>query len=206
MKRFIFLTFGFLGWAFFEMSGGVDFQPASARIAASDDEPSLVIQKVAADRTRNVVEPAVISRAVASAPIAPTPASFVPGSSSGNASEVQNVSVSLTSLRTLDDNVAKPGNNDITANTAPIVIPSLIAPGDTETTLIEVGSDTAIRSVSGNRVNVRGGPGTDYQVVTKLGRGDSVEVIHDNGDGWVKMRSLGGGQEGWMANFLLSSG
>lgn len=130
----------------------------------------------------------------------------MPGSSSGNASEVQNVSVSLTSLRTLDDNVAKPGNNDITANTAPIVIPSLIAPGDTETTLIEVGSDTAIRSVSGNRVNVRGGPGTDYQVVTKLGRGDSVEVIHDNGDGWVKMRSLGGGQEGWMANFLLSSG
>tara|TARA_R100000935_G_scaffold6949_2_gene15028 strand:- start:1709 stop:2329 length:621 start_codon:yes stop_codon:yes gene_type:complete len=206
MKRFIFLTFGFLGWAFFEMSGGVDFQPASARMTANADEPSRAIQKVAADEPKNVVEPAVISRAVASASIAPTPAAFVPGPSAGNAAEVQNVSVTLTSLRSLNGNVATSDNANSNANNAPIVIPSLIAPNDAETTLVEVGSEGVIRSVSGSRVNVRGGPGTDYQVVAKLGRGDSVEVIQDNGDGWVKMRSLGGGQEGWMADFLLSNG
>ena len=30
-----------------------------------------------------------------------------------------------------------------------------------------------------------------------------VEVIRDNGDGWVKLRVLDSGRVGWMADFLL---
>ena len=30
MKKFIFLTFTFLAWAFYEMSGGDEFQPQAA--------------------------------------------------------------------------------------------------------------------------------------------------------------------------------
>jgi uncharacterized protein YgiM (DUF1202 family) len=66
----------------------------------------------------------------------------------------------------------------------------------------EVGLD--IRTVSGNRVNVRGGPSTNFSVVSKLIRGDAVEILEDNGNGWVKMRSVLTGEEGWMADFLLS--
>ena len=36
MKTFILLTFGFLGFAFYQMSGGADFEPASARLATLD--------------------------------------------------------------------------------------------------------------------------------------------------------------------------
>ena len=40
MSRFIFLSFAFLGWAFYEVSGGPDFQPRiSAAVAAT--EPSV---------------------------------------------------------------------------------------------------------------------------------------------------------------------
>ena len=34
MYKFILVTFGFLTWGFYEMSGGADFEPASARLAA----------------------------------------------------------------------------------------------------------------------------------------------------------------------------
>ena len=90
----------------------------------------------------------------------------------------------------------------------PAIIPSLIVP-TTETTQVTVTSTASfddIRTVSGNRVNVRGGPGTDFGIVTRLVRGDEVEILEDNGDGWVRLRLLGGGTEGWMADFLLTDG
>lgn len=64
-----------------------------------------------------------------------------------------------------------------------------------------VGTD--IRQVTGNRVNMRAGPGTNYAVVAQLIRGDEAEVLIDDGTGWVQLR-LQGGQTGWMADFLLS--
>ena len=63
-----------------------------------------------------------------------------------------------------------------------------------------------VRIVSGTRVNVRGGPGTNFDVVSQVIEGDAVEVLDDNGDGWVRMRSVDGGPEGWIADFLLVNG
>ena len=63
-----------------------------------------------------------------------------------------------------------------------------------------------MRSVTGRSVNVRGGPGTDFSVVSRMTRGDQVEVLQDPGNGWVQMRPVGGGTTGWMADFLLSNG
>ena len=60
-----------------------------------------------------------------------------------------------------------------------------------------------VRIVSGDRTNVRGGLSTDYKVVGRLTRGVEVEVLDDNGDGWIEMRSLDGVTFGWMAEFLL---
>ena len=65
-----------------------------------------------------------------------------------------------------------------------------------------VGTD--IRLITGNRVNMRSGPGTSYDVVAQAILGDEAEVIFDDGSGWVQLR-LAGGQTGWMADFLLSN-
>ena len=67
-------------------------------------------------------------------------------------------------------------------------------------------SASDVRNVTGRSVNVRGGPGTNYSVVNRLVRGDQVEVLEDPGDGWVRLRPVGGGPVGWMADFLLSEG
>ena len=40
MSRFIFLSFAFLGWAFYEVSGGPDFQPRISAAVAATEIPS----------------------------------------------------------------------------------------------------------------------------------------------------------------------
>ena len=213
MKKFILLSFGFLGWAFYEMSGGADFEPASVRMAHLNPvtETELV---AAAPSTAATMQEVVVADA--------SPA-FVDTDPPLN-NDVTRVSLNLTTLEdvlaeadpvgTVAEEVGAgvPVNVGVTLTSAdtPAIIPSLIAPNDTggavqEASLI-TSSSSDLRTVSANRVNVRGGPGTDFGVVTKLVRGNEVEVIQDNGDGWVKMRPVDGGPEGWMADFLLVGG
>ncbi|QUJ75729.1 SH3 domain-containing protein [Sulfitobacter albidus] len=197
MKTFIGLTFAFLAFAFYEMSGGSEFEPASARIEAQ--APVATAEAAPAPKIG-------ITRTAA---VAPEP-------------QVTRVALNLTNLQDATEAAtapdaskitATPGNNDVqitpvaldqgdanaTEESPQIILPSLIA-----TTPEAPRGD--IREVSGNRVNVRGGPSTDYGVVGKLTRGDAVRVLEDNGNGWVLMEAVNGGTEGWMAEFLLTSG
>lgn len=219
MKKFILLTFGFLGWAFYEMSGGADFEPASERMARLNpvDEAEVVADATPIETPDEPV-------------IAEAPSTFIDTDPPQN-DAVTRVSLNLTSLQDVlsdadatestaeiiaqDDQNGSgvPVNVGVTLSSAdtPAIIPSLIAPAtDTPSaqtaSLVTTTSASDIRTVSANRVNVRGGPGTDFGVVSKLTRGAAVEVLQDNGDGWVKMRSLDGGPEGWMADFLLAGG
>ncbi len=59
--------------------------------------------------------------------------------------------------------------------------------------------------VDASRVNMRSGPGTGYAVLTRLGKGDSVEVLSDTGDGWLKLRVVDTDRIGWMADFLVTA-
>ena len=206
MKRFILLTFGFMGWAFYEMSGGADFEPASVRMA----------------RLNPVDESQAIAKAEPQ-PVTPTPAAqskipFVDTDPPQN-NTVTRVSLNLTSFQDVlsetdpteptaeiepQDDIGVPVNVILSSADTPAIIPSLIAPNDGTVTSLSTSGD--VRTVSASRVNVRSGPGTDYGVVTKLTRGDAVEILQDNGDGWVKMRTLDGGPEGWVADFLLVGG
>ncbi len=207
MKKFILLTFGFLSWAFYEMSGGADFEPVSQRVALA--EPVTETQTPATAPTVVAAKKPVIDT---DPPLNDT---------------VTRVSLNLTTLKevldepapeealaettSVDDVIGVPVNVDASLSSAntPAIIPSLIVPNDTGLAAQPASLTSAqgdVRTVTGNTVNVRGGPGTDYEVVTKLNRGDAVEVLVDNGDGWVMMRPLDGGTEGWMADFLLVGG
>jgi hypothetical protein len=217
MKRFVLLCFGFLGWAFYEMSGGSDFESASDRVARLNPAPAVTV--LAVDET---AEDAPVSTAATVVDIDPP----------NSETEVTRVSLNLTTLEDSTQGSTENAAQPTTANTAanvdpetgvavntglslasadtPAIIPSLIAPNDTGAATVQTASlqsntsGTDIRTVSGNRVNVRGGPGTDFNVVGKLVRGDSVEIIEDNGNGWVLMRSVDTGAQGWLADFLLN--
>ncbi|PTX75355.1 SH3 domain-containing protein [Sulfitobacter mediterraneus] len=213
MFRFILVSFGFLGWSFYEMSGGADFDPINTRMARLETVSPTPFDNPSSSNAQVVL---------ASAPAVATDTNPPLNEA------VTRVSLNLTTLQeALDqsgsaatvapaaaatvDTAAVPTNVAVTTASAdtPAIIPSLIIQDDTTSPDVssaalvsEVGLD--IRTVSGNRVNVRGGPSTNFSVVSKLIRGDAVEILEDNGNGWVKMRSVLTGEEGWMADFLLS--
>lgn len=61
-----------------------------------------------------------------------------------------------------------------------------------------------LRLVSGSRVNMRAGPGTNYSVLDTLNGGTEAEVIEIDAAGWARIRITDTGQIGWMAERLLS--
>ncbi|GLT09034.1 hypothetical protein GCM10007928_12660 [Sulfitobacter porphyrae] len=212
MKRFILLSFGFLGWAFYEMSGGADFEPRSVQIARMNPAPQVQEQTVV---TSTAKQPGTDTAFVDTDPPLNAP----------DDNSVTRVSLNLTAISDIlensgsvdpevtdaavsaDDSAVPQNVGSLTSSAdTPAIIPSLINPNDGLTTASYSSTEGDIRIVSGNRVNVRGGPGTNFGVVTKLAEGDAVRVVLDNGDGWVKMQPLDGSPEGWMADFLLTGG
>ncbi len=202
MARFILAVFTLLGWAFYELSGGADFEPASARVAdvtTTELNPARV-----ADAAQTSVD------AQASEPV-----------------EVTRVALNLTSVedvsaapRTADETTA---TQDARAETPQVtkavqiaqdvaIVPSLIANASPEILPVPVRAEpdvtrasfNEVRVVNANRVNVRGGPGTSYPVTAKLLLGDKVEILEDTGTGWVRFVTANGATSGWIADFLLS--
>ena len=218
MARFIILSFGFLGWVFFEMSGGTSFDASAMREARLAAVAEAKAERQAA---RKKTAPVVMASAAPKAPKAVIDTD-PPRSASGN-EQITRASLDVASLNgekqdgPQSANDAVPQNVSLVMSSAdtPAIIPSLIRPGDSQTAYITpaVATDTQgtasgnedIRTVTGNRVNVRGGPGTDYGVVGKLGRGDAVRILENDGNGWVRLQSLDGDASGWMAEFLLDS-
>ncbi|MBB3992678.1 hypothetical protein GGR95_000297 [Sulfitobacter undariae] len=190
MKTFILLTFGFLTFAFYQLSGGADFEPASAQIAEETEAPAV--------QTRPVVEPVIAAAAIDTAVIAALEDSDA--TVTRVSMDLTNVEAAAATQQTQPSSTAQIIDS---SDTPQIILPSLIA---TTNTSAPAANDSNVRLVSGNRVNVRGGPSTDYGVISRLNRGDEVRILEDNGNGWVLMQPLDGGESGWMADFLLTSG
>ena len=200
MFKFIVATFAFLLWGFYIMSGGSDFDPQAARLT-----------NVSVD------------------PLKPSTASAEPAQQ--EATDVTRVALNLTAVDDVQTRRTRPADRlpqqQTSTQTADapqqgesvrLIVPSLVAGADQANTaqpaatveeqqpVVQQASFTDIRRVSGNRVNVRGGPGTNFGVVNKLVRGDEVEILEDDGSGWVRLRPIDGGPVGYMADYLLTEG
>lgn len=60
-------------------------------------------------------------------------------------------------------------------------------------------------TVTGNAVNVRTGPGTNFPVVTQVNKGATV-TLKDSAFGWYKVVLADGSTTGWIAAWLLNIG
>lgn len=236
MKRFIFLTFGFMGWAFYEMSGGANFVPAGPQMAGSEASTSTLIASANAGTASSSLVTAAAANAANAARKVESPITPFAQKAAARDDTVTRVALNLTTLsdlpqandamvqkavatptdragakvvkaKVVNNPTAMVQNASYTATTpnAPAVIPSLINSSDNGATFVST-TQSDIRKVNGTRVNVRGGPGTNFGVVGKLGEGEAVEIVEDNGAGWVRFRSVDGTESGWMADFLLSNG
>lgn len=177
MKSYIWVTFGFLGVAYYQMSGGAEFEPGANGIQVFATVDPLVVQEIA--RRHEVSRMALVD----TASLAPD------GSEEVDPAQVQLEAAVLSAIRSQEPLVETAPQPEETR--VAVTLPAAEAgPRD-------------LRSVNGTRVNLRTGPGTDFGVVGKLTRGTSVEVLEDDGTGWVRLQVLPEGQIGWIADFLL---
>ncbi len=194
MWRFILVTFAFLGWSFYVLSGGADYEPRTqswqARALVKDvrplARPTQVDVAARPDSEAEVGGPEEVTRALSS----------------------------------LDDlNLTKEGRFEVTlaaldGNAAPkaeFEADEQKVEELTQTPVIEPEPAVAaappadIRHVTGTVVNMRDGPSTFYLAIGKLRQGDAVEILENPGEGWLKIRVADTGQEGWMADWLVTT-
>ncbi len=176
MLRYVFLCFLFMGWGFYELSGGSDFKPMSemnteelAALGRSPFPPRVEVTDL---------EPVRVAGTIVQEPV-----------------EEPDTVVATRAVQT-------PATVTLaTASSDDVAIVETVALSQVEE-IEEVVKD--IRAVDANRVNMRAGPGTNFGVLAKLTRGTEAEILEENDDGWVRLRVTDSGQVGWMAARLLS--
>lgn len=202
MNKFVVVSLAVMAWAFYELSGGSEFEPKYRRDVAEAQPQKSLVSPGSARITPTPIEP-VVTQASA---VVPT-VKRTPEVKSETPTAVQ---ASLHAVSAVSDG---------TFRTPEIAVPSLNAALNSGSTVVEaqptlaaLGSPTLIlpepkkdmRSVQGSRVNLRGGPGTSFGVLGVLTRDQTVEVLRDEGKGWVKLRDQESGRVGWMAAKMLT--
>lgn len=218
MPKYIVLFFLVMGFAFYELSGGSDFVPRSAAIKAaiakadasatgegadaarapqSADASRAIPARKPLEVTQLVATPAVVrAPAVARASDAPGVAADKAAAQAGRATapDPAGGQVVLASLE----------RGDTTFGNVLSITPQNSTPAVAEVARAEPEPQTDIRQVTATRVNVRTGPSTNFDVLTKVRRGQKVEVLGDNGEGWLRLRLLPEDRVGWIAARLVS--
>ena len=178
------LSFAFMGWAFYEASGGADFQPGSHKVVVED-----TVARADFNTTTPVIAP-LVTPAVLTTPAEPKPVVAVTMTSVPTTQRLIGTAAPTpeASLIRLGPEITEPTTEILTEEATPLTVP-----------------EADVRFVSGNRVNMRNGPGTSYSVVATLPRDTEVEVLQDPGQGWVKLQVADTGHIGWMSARLLSA-
>ena len=167
-----------LGWAFLELSGGQDFEPALATsvsevVAQSEDaEPidrSFDREEVARAATNALRSIEFDDHAEAAAPV----------------NVVTDVALWKVSADT--------ETSAIIENILDDVVPVVAA----------VPSDENLYAFSVNRANMRNGPSTRNGVIAKLERGTAVQLLSSSSGSWVKLRVVETNRVGWISKKLL---
>lgn len=230
MWRFIFVTFAFLGFAFWEMSGGADYAPRDISIQAQANaaEPETTVADAQPAEPAEPVEPEVIDLPEQDKPerFQITLASLSDMSEAGSAQEtarterVEDKARFLTEssdednavLAALDeggaaaDEVKKhwPGAIELFEHQASQAELRKQAEAAARTARSGMTSGD-IRYVTATSANMRGGPGTDFARVGNLAEGVEVAVLGTAANGWLELEVLDTGETGWMADWLVSA-
>lgn len=202
MSRFVFVSFVFLGWAFYELSGGADFQPperAVRMVAQAPVETTRIPQQSVASLVPD--RPILVPRDQREA--APRSATVQPAADRTGTGDLQPRLASGLSLfptatgtetlqlASLEDGVAGLVQTTVTDETPEPAPETFVREKD-------------MREITGTRVNMRQGPGTNYPILKRLTIGQQVEVLDDSGTGWLRLRAMPDQTMGWIAASLVS--
>ncbi|SMC12477.1 SH3 domain-containing protein [Roseovarius aestuarii] len=194
MWRFMLVSFAFLGWSFYVLSGGADYEPRLQSIQA----------RTKLDDTRPLARPGSIQVAeLAEAPVSEGDAArALPLVDDLDVTKKGGVAITLASVSA--DEIVEPEFEADAAKTedltqAPEIVDTPEIPADQLAPL----ADT--RRVTGFIVNLRDGPSTFYLAIGSLSEGTAVEVLENPGEDWLRIRVSDTGQEGWIADWLVTA-
>lgn len=211
MNKFVFLSFVVMGWAFYELSGGADFQPPQRPEAVAASQPAKTAPAPRTELAVRTETPTLTRRNPAPSEPAPAPK---PAQAEPDTPEQERITIRfgpealppadpnnpglLVSLEQSKTQFATPlatFDPDSIPEDDPLPEPAAAVP-QPETPAPDM------REISGTRVNMRDGPGTIYPVIARLRLGQEVEVLSDSGTGWLRIRTMPGRQLGWVAASL----
>ena len=193
MPRYILLSFLFMGWGFYELSGGSEFQPpqpvATAEAAtAKAPEPTRIAKSQIARATQARTPARAETPQVVLASLGADEAT----NKTNRATAAVQTDATEPRVFSLQDMVTPPpAANAANPNGIQQVRPTPTRAAD-------------MREIVATRVNMRAGPGTSSDILMRLAKGDSVEVLEDNGSGWLRLRALPADRVGWIAARLVS--
>lgn len=224
MKRLIVISFLFMGFAFYELSGGADFEPRGLRpvkperVAAAVSPPAKPTGQGRVEAVALVSSSPVLAPRDTDRPTSGTENERREDAATEQAAQDENplerVRITLGQNLSLLTQTAT-GTAPLTTGQLTLVSLDQGAEGLRETAIDQQSEppviaepDTPpapdIREISGTRVNMRDGPGTIYPVIARMVIGHKVEVLSESGTGWLRLRSLQGHQVGWVAASLVS--
>ncbi len=226
--RFVFVSFIFLFWAFYELSGGADFEPRGRRSAPEPvvartaeavpergesrtrvrNRPvaaeALVARRAMATRAEDAgigaeTKPAARSAAGHGGGAAERPALRITSAASGGLALFPAVATGAGAAFAVNGGAA-PSLASISQRPAARTNPAE-AGLQPDTVAAEPAPD--IREIAGTRVNMRSGPGTIYPAIARLTMGQEVKVLGESGSGWVRVKTVDSQRIGWVAASLI---
>lgn len=233
MWRFILATFAILGWSFYTLSGGADYQPreGSRQAAALKAEAEQKLQTLAPQVTVSATLPPDSAAHRAKAPDAPArdllaldtskllpgrpapSAATAPAATPGKPTPAPGDSpLPPADARVANLSLAQPAAFAQAAGYAPSSVDDPARTQAQDQTSPQTQPDVAttdripdLRQITGTRVNMRAGPGTGYDVVTSLLRDTEVEVLEQDENGWLRLRVLQDSTVGWVSPRLVTA-
>ncbi|QIE46995.1 SH3 domain-containing protein [Pseudohalocynthiibacter aestuariivivens] len=223
MWRFILLTFAFLGFAFYHLSGGADYAPRADSLQVAFQNKSFFAQpkpaqprarQVASADTKTKLTPRLIQQKREAVQAAHDAREARKEARYLQAQEATRFKVTLAAASPAKSvfnpepikEMGLSGVGAFSGGTLARDVTGVIGGQNGMQTGADVTPEPAdIRAVTGTLVNMRNGPGTDFAQVDQLSQGMQVEVLETAANGWVHLRALDTGQTGWMADWLVTA-
>jgi hypothetical protein len=207
MWRLMTATFAFLGWSFYTLSGGADYQPREGsrqaealRQNAETGTPTSADAILAQDKIDTLVLGSV---SMNSSDLPPSGIGGLPEEMDARPISVSADAQSDNVIRwTATLNLAKPAQLQPPAQSA--VITEASAPTNTNPVRSVEIRQADLRKISGSNVNYRTGPGTKFGVLGKLPRSTKIEVLESFDNGWLRIRVVDSNRVGWVSGALVS--
>ena len=223
MWRFICLTFAFLAFAFYELSGGADYAPVANSIQVKAAERAAERERA---KLAQVAAEETVSRVAVMKP------TLVKDDTAHAADDGVEITLASAKLATVDEPAPLVSVQDFvpTVKAEPALV---VASSGTIDAAVEEAINVTLqepevfsletyaqaaasyasfepayvdyRTVTGDRVNMRAGPGTEFEKTGFATRGTEIRVLDEPGNGWVMLEIVATGETGWMADWLLTA-